>query len=339
MFTNDLYKKALLDPARDNNSLYIVSGYSSATFVRKHLKDLSALKKNIDVNLIIGMKRKRNDHQAYLNLKQQYKNLLNVHYIQTSSDVHNKAYAWMGGNPKGFSGSANYSQEAFHKSQINQLEITDPKIIKKFYDSLLPRAVSILHFDPSQDIVTTPPLKANRTLTSSVLPGTVHWIIPDVSVKISFLTGKGIVPPKSSVNMGFAAPRDKNKPLKKRRRDEAELRIRVDANKTGFLPGRTFNFTLIGDDGFLMDCVVGQDNNKAISTTDDNAILGAYIRKRIGVPNGHFITTADFKKYGRTDFTLTKLDNGTFEIDLSVPKTAPGKLPQKIMLDSEGFNK
>jgi len=322
MFTKDLYKKVLLEPAKDNNNLYIVSGYSSATFLRKHLKKIKALEKRITVNLIIGMNRKRNDHQAYLNLKQQYKNLLNVYYIQTSSDVHTKIYSWLGDNPKGFSGSANYSQEAFLGHQENQIEFTDPIIIKNFYDRLLPRAVSILDFSPSQSILTTPATIPVQTLTGSVLPGKVQWIKRDVSVKISFLTKKGIVPEKSGVNMGFATPRDKNKPHKTRKRDEAELRIRVDANKTGFLPGRTFNFTLIGDDGFLMDCVVGQDNNKAISTTDDNKILGAYIRKRIGVPSGHFITAADFKKYGRTDFTLTKLDNETFEIDLSVPKNS-----------------
>ena len=60
--------------------------------------------------------------------------------------------------------------------------------------------------------------------------------------------------------------------------------------KTGFLPGRRhLILRLIGDDGFLMDCVVGQDGIiKPCSTTDDNPILGAYIRKRIGVPSGTF---------------------------------------------------
>ena len=49
MFTNDLYKTALCNPAKGNSSLYIVSGYSSATFAKRHLKDLSSIDKNIDV--------------------------------------------------------------------------------------------------------------------------------------------------------------------------------------------------------------------------------------------------------------------------------------------------
>ena len=74
MFTNDLYKTALCNPAKGNSSLYIVSGYSSATFTTRHLKYLDKLDKDIDVTLIIGMKGKtRHDHQAFLNLKKQYK--------------------------------------------------------------------------------------------------------------------------------------------------------------------------------------------------------------------------------------------------------------------------
>ena len=85
----------------------------------------------------------RSDHQAYLDLKRQYKSLLNVYYIKSYPEVHAKAYAWLGDNPKGFSGSANYSQQAFIGSQVNQLGNTDPNTIKNFYDSLMPRTESI----------------------------------------------------------------------------------------------------------------------------------------------------------------------------------------------------
>lgn len=67
-----------------------------------------------------------------------------------------------------------------------------------------------------------------------------------------------------------------------------------------------------------MDCVVAQDGRKSIQTTYGNAILGEYIRKRIGAKSGEFLTVEHLEKYGRTDFTLTKLDNETFHFDLSV---------------------
>ena len=96
------------------------------------------------------------------------------------------------------------------------------------------------------------------------------------------------------------------------------MSIKTDATKEGFLPDKGFTFTMNADDGFVMDCVVAQAGRKSVQTTDGNPILGGYIRKRIGVHSGKFVTTSDLIRYGRTDFTLTKLDDETFEIDLSV---------------------
>ena len=50
-------------------------------------------------------------------------------------------------------------------------------------------------------------------------------------------------------------------------------------------------------------------------------ILGKYLRKRFGLKSGQLVTANDLTKYGRTDFTLTKLDDETFEFDISVKKT------------------
>ena len=51
-----------------------------------------------------------------------------------------------------------------------------------------------------------------------------------------------------------------------------------------------FRFTLITDDTKSFDCVVAQEGRKAIETTDDNSLLGKYIRKRIGVDLGKLVT-------------------------------------------------
>ena len=315
MFTNDLYKTALYNPAKDNSSLYIISGYSSATFTKRHLKDLNSIDRNIDVNLIIGMTGNRNDHQAYLDLKKHYKNLLHVYYIKSYPEVHAKAYAWLGSSPQGFSGSANYSQQAFIGSQVNQLEYTDPNTVKSFYDTLLPKTVPITAYKPTQQTV-IPIIPQPK---GSVQPGRINWLIPDVSVQISLLARDGEVPSASGLNWGHStASKNKNKPNEPRDRNDAYLSIKTDATKEGFLPDKGFTFTMNADDGFVMDCVVAQDGRKSIETTDGNPILGAYIRERIGVPNGKFVTAADLIKYGRTDFTLTKLDEETFEFDISV---------------------
>ena len=67
-----------------------------------------------------------------------------------------------------------------------------------------------------------------------------------------------------------------------------------------------------------MDCVVAQDGNKSVQTTDDNSILGAYIRSRIGLKSEAFVTVEDLLEYGRTDFTLIKLDEETFKFDMGI---------------------
>ena len=139
---------------------------------------------------------------------------------------------------------------------------------------------------------------------------------------VKFILAKdGEVPSASGLNWGHStAPKNKNKPHEPRERNDAYLSIKADARKEGFLPDQGFTFTMNADDGFVMDCVVAQEGRKGVQTTDGNPILGEYIRKRIGVPSGKFVTTSDLIRYGRTDFTLTKLDDETFEIDLSVNK-------------------
>ena len=77
---------------------------------------------------------------------------------------------------------------------------------------------------------------------------------------------------------------------------------------------------MLTDDGTSLDCVVQQQSRKGVSTTYDNSILGKYIRNRIGVREGELIKSNDLIKYGRTDFTLKKIDNENFLFDFSIEK-------------------
>ena len=103
----------------------------------------------------------------------------------------------------------------------------------------------------------------------------------------------------------------------RRRANEAYLSLKGESRREGFLPGRAIRFSLITDDGHSFDCVRAQQGEKAIETTDDNSVLGAYLRARIGVPAGAPVSRADLDRYGRTDFTLEKLDPETFLLDLA----------------------
>ena len=60
---------------------------------------------------------------------------------------------------------------------------------------------------------------------------------------------------------------------------------------------------------------VVQGGNKALQSVESNAIIGEWIRKRIGVPSGGFITRKMLDLYGRTYVTFRKYENGIYLLD------------------------
>lgn len=308
MIIEDLYSRVLIDPIKDGaNELFAISGYASATFANRHL----ASENNFKLNLIIGMPSKRIDHSGYLNLYEEFGERFNGFYIEERPPVHCKVYGWFNSMEScvGFSGSANYSQPGFFENyQLNQLTEEKSDSIKSLYKKLLPKCISIKDFefgDLNSIISSTERLK----IKSSVDPGKIFWEIPNIRVRISFLSKKGILPIKSGINWGQR---------KGRNPDEAYLSIKVDATKKGFLPERNETFTLLTDDNYTMDCKVVSDGRKGINSTNNNSLLGIYFRNRMGIPLGNLVEIKDLEKYGRTDFTIEKINDETFLLDFSV---------------------
>lgn len=61
---------------------------------------------------------------------------------------------------------------------------------------------------------------------------------------------------------------------------------------------------------------------KQISTTPKKAILGQYLRQRMGIPEGRAITLADFQRYGRKTIDVSLQGEGIYYFDFSVSPTA-----------------
>ena len=57
---------------------------------------------------------------------------------------------------------------------------------------------------------------------------------------------------------------------------------------------------------------------KQIATSPSKALLGKYIRARLGVPEGQAITMDDLKKYGRKTIDISLLGEGVYYFDFSV---------------------
>jgi len=311
MIKKNLYNEVLIAPTKQGaNELFIVSGYASATFAQRHVRDILAHDQPKKINLIIGMPSHKSDHSAFLSLLKKPPNNFSGHYFDGKPSVHCKLYSWFeDDNPKcGFSGSANYSQNGFfEQNQTNQITLDNPAEIKSYYLELLQSSLAMpdvgdVHMDHVRPY---PP----QNIHGSVDPGQIKWIIENKSVQISFLAKDGSMPAKSGLNWGQRENRDPN---------QAYLSLKLDARKKGFLPERGFTFTLLTDDNMSLDCAVQQDGQKGVSTTDNNSILGAYIRKRLGLKSGAFVSAADLKRYGRTDFVLSKINEETFLFDMSV---------------------
>lgn len=306
---DDLYKTALLDPVRlGGRQLFGVSGYASATFARRHLEELP----DFEINLIIGMPGQKADVLAYQNLIRVFGSRINVYYLNAPPPVHCKLYSWFDGVRAviGFSGSANYSQYGFiAKDQINQLITTPPEQVRSVYRGLLSRSTPAQEIDPREAL----PDRHEDQDDRSVEFGTIEWVIPRKRVRISFLPRNGIFPQRSGLNWG-------QRPEYNRNPDQAYLSLRKDAREDGFLPPTAITFTLLTDDGKSFDCVVAQQGRKAVHSTNDNSELGKYFRERLGIPHGSLVTTGDLLRYGRTDYTLEKLNNETFLLDFAPPR-------------------
>jgi len=311
MLIQNLYDEVLIKPIdQGSNELFAVSGYASATFANRHLSD----KSNFKLNLIIGMPGKRTDHLGYLNLYSKFSNRFRGFYLNGSPPVHCKAYAWYNNQTPStaFTGSANYSQPGFTSNiQLNQITSAQPNLVKNLYDTLLARCIPIEEhtFDGLSSV--TSPLPRD-TIQGSVTPGSLIWEIPNTRVRISLLAQRtGDLPQRSGLNWG-------QRPEQNREPNQAYLSLRRDARDEGFLPPLTETFTLITDDNHSFDCVVAQQGRKAIHSTLNNSELGMYFRERIGIPLGEPVMRADLEQYGRTDYTIEKLNDETFLLDFSV---------------------
>lgn len=135
------------------------------------------------------------------------------------------------------------------------------------------------------------------------------------------------IAPKSNLNVFFGAGRKTpNGLVMPRHWYEVELIVPAEiATLPNYPVSRTPNavFDVITDDGWEFSCKVSGQNNKNFRSENDLKILGKWIKGRLenaGVLRvGEPVTRDKLERYGRTSFTLTKLDCGNkWYIDFGV---------------------
>lgn len=60
---------------------------------------------------------------------------------------------------------------------------------------------------------------------------------------------------------------------------------------------------------------MAQQGNKAIHSVESNAILGQWIRKRLGVASGGYVTKELLERYGTTSVVFRKYADGVYLLD------------------------
>ena len=320
MIIEDLYEVALRAPERNGgDTLYIVSGYASPTFAYRHIEDL--ISEETKINLIIGMSCHNAQIKQFQSMVQEFEGRFNVYYIDTQPKVHCKMYGWYGGGKPtiGFVGSANYSQEGLldNKPQMNQLSRANPMEIKGYFDDLLLRATPISELVKSGE---------NLPLAIGINKDGVMWSNNGRTVTISFLTRSGQTPKTDGLNWGQPVG-TKRRPFYDEYRpsmDQACLKFPKKAQDANFVPWlgngheNKITFSLTTDDGHTFTyCRRQGQNGKQISTDSEQFKIGQYFRKRLGLNLGEFVTKEHLEEYGRTDYTLHKVDDETFILDFS----------------------
>jgi hypothetical protein len=313
MIDSSLFEKALVDPVIHSGAreLWIVSGYATPAMVNYHIEQLTSrnVRDKIKIKLIVGMVVRdgipRITHSGFVNLVSAD---FECRYIYSGLPVHAKAYVWID-SQEAYIGSANYTQSAFNQSYREVLTSVDPSLVKEYYNSLLTDSLSC----DSPELQGKIKIKGeeewdDRPLTrvdDNSLGAAAFNISGLERVTISLLDGNGNVPSTSGLNWGQRPGRDHN---------QAYLAIRKRECRSGFFPEQKRHITIMTDDGFVFDANIAQQFGKAIHTTE-NALLGRYFRRRLGVGNGIPVTKADLEAYGRVSVDFYKVDDESFYMD------------------------
>jgi hypothetical protein len=331
MMTENLFDRVLVDPVKKGaDTLYVVSGYATAAMTFHHFDYLKKKHgKQVKINLIVGMcphdGLSISNHKAFQQLASvDFSNHFECSYIFKSPQVHSKAYTWFQGNTPviGFIGSANYTQNAFSKSQRELLISCDPKLGFDYFQGLISDTIYCTHHEIGNYIEFYRDTYYSRRKKEQFEKQGVQVITSEnadlqdlPAVRVSLLDRQGNVQKTAGLNWGFRQDGVSN-----RNKNEAYIQLRPELYKSNFFPKRSIHFTVLTDDNKTLICTRAQKDEygHAIETPHNNSLIGEYFRNRLGLPNGAFITKDNLLSYGRTDVDFYKIDDETYFMDFSV---------------------
>ena len=140
------------------------------------------------------------------------------------------------------------------------------------------------------------------------------------TVKVNLFDRNGDV--QYGLNWGNRDNRDRN---------EAYLQLPPDVYKSNFFPEKGTYFIVETDDNETLIMNRAQKGvGTAIQTPENNATLGLYIRKRLGIPSGTEITADHLNSSKLTEFIFTKIDNKHYRLSISTSPDTNSTMSQDL---------
>ena len=318
-----LFYKGLEDIIFTRNQLFkcdelvILSGYLGPTPVER-LKELP-----FHTTVIYGMYGAEGIQSSlHAALLQKHRTIDNIDILYSTMPVHAKCYVWKykGEVVHALVGSANFSANGLTmplKEVLAETTVDTFGPLDEYISAVKDKAISC------EDAV----VRKNKTKTAQKPQAAPND--KDVCSLPLFSLSKGMkyVPKASNLNWGLCENANVTP-------DDACIRISTEniRNYTKFFPAKQSEnnaVEVLWDDGTLMTCLlegsqpvrvegVVSKYPKQISSHPSKGIMGRYLRKRLGVPDGQLVTMADLVKYGRDTVDVSLQGEGIYYFDFSV---------------------
>lgn len=335
-----LYAPARIERIRPCDTLKIVTAFTDCERISTHMISLAEGMKNNrfikrqKVDIILGMTKSSLSAKKHEDICRLVRFIngtrempsLSCRYIANGQEVHSKVYIWGQSQADkteipscAYCGSLNYTMNAFYKRR-ETISLCDPISAYRYYTGLIPDTIDC--FDPSA------PQKlknvANKGAEAAEDPDNSEREYlyydsqkPIAVIQVSLLradgsdTGYG-----SGINWGIRPNGTR------RNKNQAYIPYNHQDKVKGFFPEKVNPddnsypiFRVITKDFGSFHMRMAQEDGKALHSVESNAILGEWIRKRIGVPDGGYITKQMLDLYGKTYVVFRKYADGVYLLD------------------------
>ena len=342
LLTKNIENPILFEPALRNglqcDSLKIVTGFTDCGRILTHLialKDGSTGQNKeyvskIKISIILGMTKGNSltlkKHKSLCSTIKRINQTfgmpkVSLCYIYVGQEVHSKVYLWSRKNvpTAAFCGSANYTINAFYKRR-ECMNPCLPEDALEYYNELKNDAVDCFDKEIEKKIQ----FSSKEIVTDEIDDDNLENLRyedfdkkePIDTLTVSLLTSDGEVGYGSGINWGIRRSGLKRDP------DQAYIPYNKQDRKAGFFPGKANPedkhcrlFKAVTKDAGAFYMRLAQANNKGIYSADSNAILGKWIRDKIGAASGTFVTKEMLEKYGASSVVFRKYEDDIYLLD------------------------